>query len=253
MSILQSIILGAVQGLTEFIPVSSSAHLVLVPDVLNWPSPGVFLDVMLHGGTLVAAVIYFWKDLLEMVTKKRKIIWLLILGTVPAALLGILFKSFFESTFEKPALAAVFLIGTGVLLVSADAFAKRKKEEADISYSDALLVGAFQAIAIFPGISRSGATISAGMFAGLSREAATRFAFLLSIPIIAGTTLVKLADVLGTPGGGGEILTATPGALAAAVTGFAAIHFLLRYLTKHKLTVFAAYCWLIAGLYLLTR
>ena len=253
MSTPQSVILGIIQGLTEFIPVSSSAHLVLVPDMLKWPQPGVFLDVMLHAGTLVAAIAYFWKDIIEILTKKHEMIWLLIIGTIPAAAAGILFKSFFESFFDKPALAAVFLIITGALLVAAEAFAKGRKKTKKISLGAAVLIGAFQAVAILPGISRSGATISAGMFAGLGRKDATRFAFLLSIPIIAGTTVLKIKDALEASGGVSAITAAVPGAIAAAVTGVLAIHFLLKYLTKHKLTVFSIYCWLVAGAYLLTR
>jgi undecaprenyl-diphosphatase len=252
-SVLQTVILGIIQGLTEFIPVSSSAHLVLIPDVLRWAQPTVFLDVMLHVGTLVAATVYFWKDIIEIITKKRKMIWLLAIGTVPAVLLGLAFKHQLESFFQKPVYSAYFLIVTGLFLAAADYLAKKSKETKDITPLNALWIGAAQAIAILPGISRSGATITAGMFAGLGRKEATRFAFLLSIPIIAGTALLKAKDALAASGGMSAITGAIPGAIAAAIVGYLAIHFLLKYLTNHKLIVFSVYCWLVAGLYLLTR
>lgn len=253
MNFLQSVVLGAAQGLTEFIPVSSSAHLVLIPDVLGWAQPSVLVDVLLHAGTLIAAAVYFRKDIVEILLRDRRLMWLLAIGTVPAAVIGYALKDFFEGFFTRPVWAAWFLVATGIMLVAADFLAKERKDIKNMTAPAAALVGLFQALAILPGISRSGATITAGMFTGLSREQATRFAFLLSMPIIAGTLVFKLKDALVATGGGSELLVGLPGLLAAAICGYAAIHFLIRYLSRHRLAVFALYCWLVAAAYLLTR
>jgi undecaprenyl-diphosphatase len=260
---IQSAILGLVQGLTEFLPISSSAHLVIVPRALGWSQPSVFFDVMLHVGTLLAAAVYFRRELATIVLKgarslrddngKINTLWLLLIATVPAAALGVVFKSFFESFFANPSAAAWLLIATGFIMAAADFFGRQTRTMEETSAPAALLIGAFQALAILPGISRSGATISAGMFAGLKREAATRFAFLLSIPIIAGTALYKAKDLIGVADGGAQLLASLPGLLAAAAAGYMAIRFMLKYLAGHKLTVFSVYCWAVGALFLLTR
>jgi undecaprenyl-diphosphatase len=263
MNFIQSAILGLVQGLTEFLPVSSSAHLVIVPNALGWAQPSVFFDVMLHAGTLLAAVIYFRRDIVSITASglrsvrdengRVNTLWLLLLATIPAAILGLIFKSFFERFFDIPAAAAGLLILTGFIMLAAELLSRQKKDMKDTSPAAALLIGAFQALAILPGISRSGATISAGMFAGLKREAATRFAFLLSIPIIAGTALYKTKDIIGAGGGGAQLLSSLPGVVAAALAGYLAIRFMMKYLAGHRLTVFAVYCWAVGALFLLTR
>ncbi len=263
MDFLQSAILGLIQGLTEFLPVSSSAHLVIAPHVLGWAQPSVFFDVMLHVGTLMAAVVYFRRDITRMLLEQSRslrdkegrpnTLWLLLLGTGPAAALGFVFKAFFESYFDNPAAAAALLIATGFIMVAADLLGRQKKTMEEASPAAAVMIGGFQALAILPGISRSGATISAGMFAGLKREAATRFAFLLSIPIIAGTAIFKTKDVIEAGAASAQLLTSLPGVLTAAVAGYLAIRFMLKYLAGHRLTVFAVYCWAAGGLFLLTR
>ena len=241
--------LGFVQGLTEFIPVSSSGHLVLVPAFFGWSRPSVAVDVLLHGGTLIAAVVYFRRDIYEVLTSDRKTGLWLVVATIPAAAAGVALQGFFEPFFDNPAAAAVFLVLTGAILVAADAVGRDRLKADDLGAVRALFIGVWQALSIFPGISRSGATLSGGMFAGLSREEATRFAFLLSIPIIAGTVIFKAGDALGSPGGAAELLSALPGAATAAVTGYFAIRFFLRYVKEHKLTVFAVYCWSVAAVY----
>lgn len=261
MSVLQGLILGLIQGLTEFLPVSSSAHLVIAPSFFGWSQPTVFLDVMLHAGTLVAAAAYFRADLVKMIKKESRslrgddgkinTLWLLALATLPAAVLGVALKEFFESFFDKPACAAALLATTGVLLVCADRFGRGTKRLRDTTPGNAALIGAFQAMAILPGISRSGATISAGMYVGLKKEAATRFAFLLSMPIIAGTAIYKLKDALSLPGGRLELLASLPGAAAAAIAGYLAIGLMIKYVAQRRFTIFAAYCWTIAAVYLL--
>ncbi|MFA5867015.1 MAG: undecaprenyl-diphosphate phosphatase [Actinomycetota bacterium] len=263
MNFWQSAILGLIQGLTEFLPVSSSAHLVIAPHVLGWAQPSVFFDVVLHAGTLLAAILYFRRDLAPMITKQSRTLrdkdgrintlWLLLLATIPAAGLGFIFKSGLESYFDNPAAAATLLIVTGFIMTAADLLGRQKKKMEETSPAAALLIGAFQALAILPGISRSGATISAGMFAGLKREDATRFAFLLSVPIIAGTAIYKTKDVIEAGGAAAQLLASLPGALVAATAGYLAIRFMLKYLAGHRLTVFAVYCWAAGGLFLLTR
>jgi undecaprenyl-diphosphatase len=218
--------------------------------MLGWQSPGILLDVMFHAGTLIAAIVYFRKDILEIISRKRRMVWLLALGTAPAAAAGVLFNDYFEGVFAKPVWAAWLLVATGLFLAAADLFAKEHKKQKNMTLADAAVIGSAQALAILPGISRSGATITAGMFAGLSREGATRFAFLLSIPIIAGTLLFKIFDAGGSTG---QIAAGIPGLIAAAAAGYAAIHFLIKYLNKHKLSIFSLYCWAFAALYLLTR
>ncbi len=270
MSVFQAFILGIVQGLTEFLPVSSSGHLVLVPEFFNIPTPGVSFDVLLHVATLVAVVGYFIKDVAKIVaalfsprrmTKeevrywRRLFVWLVI-GSVPAAIFGLALNSFFESLFSSTASVGIFLMVTAVLLVASDlatrAAVRRNRPGASLREMrpvDAVIVGCFQALAIAPGISRSGSTISAGVFLGFDRETAARFAFLLSIPAILGAFLFKLPDL-----GGGA--TGTSGAalfvgfLAAAVSGFLAVRFMMRFLKKHPLWGFAVYTALV-GLFVI--
>lgn len=255
---LHAIVLGAAQGLTEFVPVSSSAHLVLLPFLLRWQIPSLAFDVAIHLGTLVALLVYFWADLARMVAGaartvasrgddqdrlQARLVLLLAIGTVPAAAAGILLRDFFEGLFERPVVTAVSLLGTAALIVAGEAVNRRRPPERRrgidaVGWWDAIAMGLFQALAIAPGISRSGATIVAGLFRGLARDAAARFSFLLSIPAIAGAAVVAVPDV--PPGTNwGPTIAATG---AAAVTGFAAIVFLLRYLRTKTMLPFAAYC-----------
>ena len=253
----QAIVLGAVQGFTEFVPVSSSAHLVLVPFLLRWPIPSLAFDVAIHLGTLLALVVYFWGDLVAMVDgAARSVVGrgdagdrlhgrlavLLAVGTVPAAAAGLLLRGFFEGLFERPAFVATELLVTAMLLVAGEAVYRRRREGRRgidrIGVWDALTMGAMQALAISPGISRSGATIVGGMFRGLAREAAARFSFLLSIPAILGAAVVAVPDVPAGTDWGPTIA----GTAVAAVTGFGAISFLLRYLQTRTMLPFAVYC-----------
>jgi undecaprenyl-diphosphatase len=255
---LQAIVLGAAQGLTEFVPVSSSAHLVLLPFLFRWPIPSLAFDVAIHLGTLVALVVYFWADLGRMVAGavrtaagrgddhdhlQGRLVLLLAIGTVPAAAAGVLLREFFEELFQRPTITAVSLLGTAALIVAGEAAHRRRPAERrrgvdTVGWWDAVVMGLFQALAITPGISRSGATIVGGLFRGLARDAAARFSFLLSIPAIVGAAVVALPDL--PPGTEwGPTIAATG---AAAITGFAAIAFLLRYLRTKTMLPFAAYC-----------
>jgi undecaprenyl-diphosphatase len=264
MSPLQAIVLGLLQGLTEFLPVSSSGHLVLVPWLLAWDAPDLSFDVMVHLGTLAAVVIHFRDDLGRVVMGLRDLLreraisgpdarlaWLLILATLPGAMLGFFLEDLFERLFATPTAVALLLILTGCLLVLGDRLASHTRTMLDLRASDALLIGLAQGAAIAPGISRSGATISAGLVRGLQREEAGRFAFLMSIPIIAAAGAYSLIKVLA---GGGATLPLVPlglGFVAAGLSGYVAIRLFLRFVRHHSLRPFAYYCWGVGLVFLL--
>ena len=289
MSILQAIVLGMVQGATEFIPVSSSAHLVLVPWLLQWPSPGLAFDSVLHLGTLLAVLSVFWRDFLTLAaawlrsiatlvqfvarrpvrgvnaqaraagassqglgssmcnSSDARLAWWLILGTIPAALMGVLWEEQFEALFSSPIRVAMLLLVTGIWLVLAERLGHKEHQAEELSWWQALLVGVAQGCAIAPGISRSGATIGAGLLLGLRREAATRFSFLLSTPIILGAGLLQIKRLLESAGLDANLAPLALGFLSAFMAGYACIRFLLSYVRNRGLSAFAAYCWL-AGL-----
>jgi len=266
-NILQAFFLGVLQGATEFLPVSSSGHLVLAPWLLGWPAPGLAFDAVVHWGTAVAVVVYFWRDwaslvpaacrALSSVLRKEtrsfpknlvsgsvdsRLAWLILLGTVPAALIGYLLEDFFEGMFARPVAAAGFLLVTAALLSASERLGRRERDLDTLAWPDALIVGLGQALAIFPGISRSGATIAAGLARGLRREPAARFSFLLATPIILGAGLLKVVDLAQMGGLAAQALVLVIGFLAAGVVGFGCIHFLLRYLQRRRLYPFAIYC-----------
>ncbi len=260
MNILHAFFLGVLQGATEFLPVSSSGHLVLVPWLLGWESPGLAFDVVVHWGTALAIVVYFWRDWLTLIRAAfrslyrrsladpdARLFWLLVLGTLPAVPVGWKLEDFFEMLFARPVAAAGFLLATAALLVAGERVqplvaGRRVRDLKELTWLDALIVGLAQALAIFPGISRSGATIAAGLARGLRRESAARFSFLLATPIILGAGLLELADLAQV----GELTAQVPalvvGFLSAGVVGFGCIHFLLRYLRRRRLYPFAVYC-----------
>ena len=256
-SALQALILGIVQGATEFLPVSSSGHLVLVPWLFGWGDPGLAFDATLHLGTLVAVVAYFarelWSLLKALVSSlkdrslagepDRRIAWLLVAGSLPAAASGILLEEFFEKLFAEPLWVGVLLVCTGVLLALGERWSARDRRMSNLGWVDATIVGVGQALAIAPGISRSGATISAGLWRGLERSEAARFSFILSVPVVLGAGLFKLLDLLATPWVLRSPWLVLLGFLAAAVSGFVSIRFLLSYLRRRRLYAFAAYCW----------
>jgi undecaprenyl-diphosphatase len=263
MNILQAIILGLVQGATEFIPVSSSGHLVLVPWLLGWPAPGLVFDTMVHWGTLVAILAYFWRDWWALIAAwlrglvrwdwrdpNARLAWLLVIGSIPAAVLGYLFEGWFESLFGEPAWVSFFLLVTAAILLLGEWLSRsqRARKLADLRWSDALIIGLAQAVAIAPGISRSGATMSAGLLRGLDRPTAARFSFLLATPVILGAGVFKLADLSATPDPLAQLPLLVAGFLAALISGYAAIWGLLRYLQRGKLTVFSIYCALVGTL-----
>ncbi|HNR25885.1 MAG TPA: undecaprenyl-diphosphatase UppP [Methanobacteriaceae archaeon] len=263
MTIIQAIILGMVQGLTEFLPISSSAHLVLIPELLGVKSNLAF-DTLLHLGTLIAVLYYFWNDVVNMIQAfisslfdlpsgkfreklredpYKRLSWLIIVGTIPAGLMGVLFKDFFEGLFSSVTSVAVFMLITGFILWEVERMPRGNRDVKDISFTNSLLVGIAQGCAIAPGISRSGATIATSLFLGFDREMAARFSFLLSIPAILGAALIQVKDL--TTGFDLSTGVFLAGLLSSVIFGYLAIRFLMGYIKKHKLTIFAYYCWIV--------
>jgi undecaprenyl-diphosphatase len=257
--LVQAIVLGIVQGLTEFLPVSSSGHLIVVPFLLGWQDP--FIDslafsVMLHIATLLALLLYFREDWLRLVPAglavirdrsvrddpDRRLAWLLVVATIPAVIVGVVLNDPIENAFRRPELVAMTLVIGAAILYLADRLGARSRGMETISFPLALGIGAAQALALVPGVSRSGISISAGLFAGLDRESAARFAFLMAAPITAGAGLWELRKVLaGEAGVDLPIVPLLAGMLAALIAGLLAIAVLLRYLRTHGLTVFVVY------------
>lgn len=260
MSLFQALFLGILQGATEFLPVSSSGHLVLVPWVLRWQDPGLTFDAIVHWATAFAVVGYFWRDWLSLgracweavrtrslTSYEARLALLIVLGSVPAAAAGVLLEDFFEGVFSRPPIAAFLLLVTAGLLTVSERLSQREQGLEQLTWVDSLLIGGAQALAILPGISRSGATISTGILTGLRREAAARFSFLLATPIILGAGLFKLLELIEMGGLAAQAPTLLVGAAAALLTGLACIHFLLRYLRRRPLYPFAVYC-VVAGI-----
>jgi undecaprenyl-diphosphatase len=258
-TILQAIVIGVVQGLTEFLPISSSAHLILLPRLLGWDD--AFLNspafvVMLHMGTLAALLVYFWRDLLRYAAAglaalrerrigadpDRRLAMLLAASVIPAALVGVALEEFVDSFFRENLLAVtVLLVIGGGLLFLAERAARHDRQMHQLRLRDALAIGLAQALALFPGISRSGITIAAGLFLGLERPAAARFAFLMGTPIIAGAGLWKMRELLDGTVGAFDPLVLLAGMAAAGLSGLAAIAVLLAFLRRFSTDVFVLY------------
>jgi undecaprenyl-diphosphatase len=258
LSVLEAFILGLTQGLTEFLPVSSSGHLVLVPELFNLTRPSVGFDVLLHLATLLAVFSYFFRDVRRIAVAlfapsrmkppearfwRRLFLWLVI-GSIPAAIAGFAFEKFFEGFLDSTLAVGIFLLATSALLFGSDyALAKTWRQPMQlgkIKAADAIIIGCFQALAIAPGLSRSGSTMAAGIFLGFDRPSAARFSFLLSIPAILGAFVASLGG-LGGGFTGTSALACLVGAATAAVSGFAAIYLLMRFLKAHRLRPFAVY------------
>ena len=258
MTIFQSILLGIIQGLTEFLPISSSAHLVITPYLFNWQIPvqdAFIFDVLVQLGTLLAVIVYFWKDLYEIIRAvilglvhrkpfadlKARMGWYLVLATIPALIAGLFFKDLVERAFASPLAAGIFLLGTAALLVTAELVGKRSRVFESVAWLDALLIGIFQVISLLPGISRSGSTISGGMIRNLDRPSAAKFSFLMSVPVMIGAGLLAVLDLIKLPDYSGQLPTLLVGFITAAVVGYLAIRWLLSFLVKRSLYVFAIY------------
>ncbi|HQL01510.1 MAG TPA: undecaprenyl-diphosphate phosphatase [Smithellaceae bacterium] len=256
MDMVQAVILGLVQGLGEFLPISSSAHLVLVPWLMNWPYSGLTFDIALHFGTLIAVVIYFWKDWLKLLHKgftkpkerEGKLFWYLVLATIPGALIGFMLEDAAETVFRRPVLIACMLMVLGVILYAADRWGKKQIDVENISLRTGFLIGLSQALAIIPGVSRSGVTMTMALALGMTREGAARFSFLLSAPIILGAALVKVPELAANP----SIMDAgfLIGMAVACLSGLAAIGFLLRYVQTRTFLPFVLYRFALGALVL---
>lgn len=261
---MEALLLGMVQGLTEPLPISSSAHLVIVPVLIpGFPKPSLFFDIILHLGTLVAVVIFLRKEIADILssllpvrwgtgilpaqtgderTVNRKMALLIIVATFLTGVIGLLFKDRIERLFESPETTAVMLCITGILLFLSDSVKKADRDKNAMTLTDGIVVGLVQAVALIPGISRSGSTITFGIFRGLKRETAARFSFLLSVPAIIGAVVLETFSVTRIPQE--DLIALSTGFLAAAGTGFFALNLLFAVISRTGLGLFAYYCWL---------
>jgi undecaprenyl-diphosphatase len=269
----EAVILGVVQGLTEPLPVSSSAHLVIVPALVpGFQPPGVAFDVLLHLGTLLAVVFFLRREIGELLASlmpgkaqavsdpaadagekaanRRMVLWIVI-ATFLTGVIGVLFKDRIERLFESVETTACMLFITGILLFLSDRVKTNERRKEDMNLADGIVLGLVQAVALIPGISRSGSTISFGIFRGLERETAARFSFLLSIPAISGAAILKSAELMRLPAGDLPALGA--GFLIAAVTGFLSLKLLFVMINKTGLAPFAYYCWFVGAATLIIR
>ncbi len=260
LEIIKAIVLGFVQGATEFIPVSSSGHLVIVPWLLGWEKFDLVFDTMLHWGTLLAIFAVFWRDFWAMITAaltsirdrsladpNARMAWFIVLASIPAAIAGLSFKDQIEALFSSPRTAAGFLLFTALLLWASEQMAKRIKTLhglEKLTLADSLIIGLAQAMALAPGISRSGSTMAAGLARGLRRDEAARFSFLLGTPAFFGAGLLALKDALSVDASQvqDQMTILIVGFIVSAITGFIAIRFLLNYLRTRSLYLFAGYC-----------
>ncbi|MBF0493411.1 MAG: undecaprenyl-diphosphate phosphatase [Deltaproteobacteria bacterium] len=257
----QAVLLGIMQGLGEFLPISSSAHLVITPWLFKFEDPGLTFDVALHFGTLLAILFYFWRDWLELfkaafssITKKRahythseKLFWYILFATIPGAVIGKIFEKQAEELFRSPLLIALTMSLMGILLLVADSVSQKRKSGDQIGFIDACLIGLSQALAIIPGVSRSGVTITSGLVRGFNRQTAARFSFLLATPITAGACLLKAKTFLTT----GLNLNSLLGVAVSATVGFLSIKYMMQYIQRYSYRVFVVYRFLFSILVVL--
>lgn len=251
MTLFHAVLLGVVQGLGEFLPISSSAHLVILPWLLNFPDPGLTFDVALHLGTLIALLAYFYKDWFHLtlaffrsLTKKpanwefqERLIWFLIVATIPGAAAGYLLENYAETVFRAPVLVAAMMAIMGIVLGVVDNFAPKTKNLEKVTFLDSLWVGISQALAIIPGTSRSGVTITAGMLRKMDRPTAARFSFLIATPIVAGAALLKLKNLFH----GNADTNTIVGIAVSAVVGYLSIKYMLYFLQRYSYRVYVLY------------
>jgi undecaprenyl-diphosphatase len=265
MTLFQAFVLGIVQGLTEFVPISSTGHLVLVPTLLGWSfdSQQAFIfDVLVQWGTLVAVVLYFRRELRtlfrgliegmrqgQLFTEPRaRLAWLILLSSVPAGVAGLFLKSLVEDAIASPLAVSVFLIINALILWVSDRIGKFSRRLQDLKWDDSIWIGVAQILALFPGISRSGATISGGLLRDLERRDAARFSFLMSLPVMFGAGVIALFDLKDAVDATAQIVPLLIGFFAAVVVGYVAIRWLLGFLVRRSLTIFVAYCFIIGSL-----
>ena len=275
MDIFQAIILGIVQGLAEFLPIASAGQVIIVTHILNVTFPtqsgAIAFNTLLHLGTLTAVVGFFWRDLIKIIKAfvnslfnlvqgtfmdglkedvHKRLAWLLIVGTIPVAIVGVLFTKEFEALFNNVVAVGVFLIINGFILVLSEHFATRgNKKVMELTFKNSLIIGAFESLALFPGISRSGSSISAGLLLGLDRQCAAKYAFLLAIPAIAGAVIVEFKNIGAlTETNAASIIAAY---IAVVIFGYLSIGLLIRLIKSTSLRVFAYYCWIVGALTLI--
>jgi undecaprenyl-diphosphatase len=267
MSFLEAILLGIIQGATEFLPISSSGHLLLVPALLNISEPDLNTTAIAHLGTLLAVLIYFRRDVQEIIiavlnglyqrrpfeSDMSRLGWQILAGTIPAALAGLLFEETFDRIFGNPTIAVVALFGTAALLIIGEQRHSGTKALKELTWPDAIIIGLFQLIALLPGISRSGSTITGGLIRDLDRATAARFSFLLGIPAIGGAGVLALLDLFGSPDVAEQLPVLGATFVVAAVVGYLCIHFLLSWLRQHRLYPFAIYCAVFGALFLILQ
>ncbi len=250
MNFLQALLLGIIQGLTEFLPISSSGHLVLFQKILGVTEPAMTFDIVVHLGTLVAVFIAFWEDIWGLLKKPfQKLTYLLIVGTIPAVVIALAFNNVIENLFASgKTLGFEFLI-TGLVILYANSIKSGKKTAKDATYLDAIFVGVMQGIAIAPAISRSGMTIAGSLFKKFDRDFAAKFSFLLSIPAILGAAVFQLKDIVSEPTAlaSPHVMPLVVGFCASAISGYFAIHFMLKIIRESKLKYFSYYVFILGA------
>lgn len=262
LELLEAIFLGVVQGLTEFLPVSSSGHLLLSQYFLGMDQDrfGLPFDAAIHTGTVLAVISFFWRDLLRMARafvrslrgpnfeeRDQRMAYLILVATIPAGVVGLLFQGFFETEVRSPWIVSFNLVLVGVLFIVGEAVGRQNRTSDKLGFKEALGIGLAQTVALFPGVSRSGGTITLGLFLGLRRDEAARFSFLMSVPITTAAALLSLADAFGSGIDAGDALLFVAGSVTSGVVGYLAIRFLLNYLAGHSLRAFAYYRFALAA------
>lgn len=242
----EAILLGIVQGLTEFIPVSSTAHLVILPEVFGWSDvvQSLTFDVALHFGTTLALLTFFWKDWMEILLRRRRLLLLIVLACVPVGIVGLTMKDWLEANLRTLWVIATSLVVFGLVMLLSERFGGGRRMR-DMSLRDALLIGCAQVLALVPGVSRSGITISAGLFAGYARSEAARFSFLLSTPAIVGATLLESRKIAHGLDAGWPVFAV--GFIASVIAGYGALGFLMKYLEKRPVNLFVYYRFVLAA------
>ena len=265
MTYLEAIILGIIQGATEFLPVSSSGHLLLIPSLFNLSQPNLNAIAIAHLGTLVAVITYFYRDLWAIIagvvsgirqgkllnSQEARLGWYIAVGSIPAVVVGLLFSDFLDSILARPSTAAILLIGTGIILVIGEQLVTGDKPISRMSWLDSIVIGLVQVFALLPGISRSGVTITAGLSRRLDRATAARYSFLLGVPVIAGAGLLAVLDLSQSPGASSLAPFLLTTFAVAAIVGYACIHFLMNWLQQRSLYLFAAYCFAFGFVYII--
>ncbi len=261
MSVIKSIILGIVQGAAEFLPVSSSAHLVFGQHYLGFSSPQIFFNVLLHFATLMVVLVHFRKDIGKIIVNLHKVreiktneycrtFWLIAAGSVPTVIIGYVFRRRIEEVFDSVVIVAVLLIVTGIVVFISDRIRETSKDEIKTTIIDVLIIGAAQGLAILPGISRSGMTIVTALFMGLNRRWAARFSFLLSVPVILGATILELTDSA-VDFSAHLMMVYAAGMISAFIVGWISLKVLIKILENRMFSYFSYYCWFIAILVLI--